>query len=122
VGARLARALHAAVLLKGVPSVITAPDGESVVSAAGTPALATAGSGDILAGIAATLLGQGGDPFAAAASAAWVHGRAAEVANADRPVRGIVLDDVVHALGEAWRLVGGDAADVLARLPRVGDA
>ncbi len=122
VGARLARALHATVLLKGVPSVITAPDGESTVSASGTPALGTAGSGDILAGIAATLLAQGGDPFAAAASAAWIHGRAAELANAGRPVRGVVLDDVVRALGDAWRPVSPEAADVLTRLPRVGDA
>lgn len=122
VGARLARALHATVLLKGVPSVITAPNGESVVSAAGTPVLGTAGSGDILAGIAATLLAQGGDPFAAAACAAWIHGRAAEVANAGRPVRGVVLDDVVRAIGDVWRPTSPEPSDVLARLPRVGDA
>ena len=121
VGARLARALHATVILKGVPTVVTAPDGESVVCAAGTPVLGTAGSGDLLAGIAATLLAQGGDPFAAAACAAWIHGKAGELANAGRPVRGVTLDDVLRSLNEAWRLEPAPSDDYLARLPRVGD-
>ena len=58
VGADLARTLGCVVLLKGVPTVLTAPNGKSIVSAAGTPALATGGSGDVLAGIAGTLLAQ----------------------------------------------------------------
>lgn len=118
----LARTLGAVVLLKGVPTIVTAPNGERLVSAAGTPVLAAAGSGDVLGGIAATLLAQSGDPFSSAASAAWVHGRAAEIANAGRPIRGVTLDDVLRALPEAWRF-GHLATDpvVLARLPRVGD-
>jgi len=121
IGARLARALHAVVLLKGVPTVITAPDGASVVSAAGTPVLGSAGSGDILAGIAATLLAQGDDPLAAAACAAWIHGRAGELANAGRSVRGVVLDDVLASLGHAWTSSPVLAPPALAVLPRVGD-
>jgi NAD(P)H-hydrate repair Nnr-like enzyme with NAD(P)H-hydrate dehydratase domain len=73
-----------------------------MVSATGTPALATAGSGDVLAGIAATLLAQTGDPFRSGTAAAWIHGRAAEIANAGRPVRGINIHDVIDALGHAW--------------------
>jgi ADP-dependent NAD(P)H-hydrate dehydratase / NAD(P)H-hydrate epimerase len=129
IGARLARALHAVVLLKGVPTVITAPDGEACVSASGTPALGAAGSGDVLAGIAVTLLAQTGDPFSAAACAAFVHGRAGEVANAGRTVRGVTLDDVLGALSLAWpgaavAAAAGRSRDhaVLATLPRVGDA
>ncbi len=122
IGARLARALHAVVLLKGVPTVVTAPDGTSVVSARGTPALGTAGSGDILGGIAVTLLAQAGDPFSAAACAAFTHGRAGELANAGRPVRGVTLDDVVRSLGLAWSLVSPRGVDVLAQLPAVGEA
>ena len=122
IGARLARALHAVVLLKGVPTVVTAPDGASIVSASGTPVLGTGGSGDILGGIAATLLAQGGDPFQAAACAAWVHGRAAELANVGRPVRGVTLDDVLASLGVAWSAPAPPLSlDVLALLPRVGD-
>ena len=75
-----------------------------MVSATGTPVLATAGSGDVLAGIAVTLLGQTGDPFRSGTCAAWIHGRAGEIANAGRPVRGVTINDVVDALGHAWRL------------------
>ena len=96
----------ASVLLKGVPTVITDPNGETLVSATGTPALATAGSGDVLSGIAVTLLAQTGDAFRSGAAAAWIHGRAAEIASAGRPFRGLTIGDVVKALGHAWRLDG----------------
>jgi hydroxyethylthiazole kinase-like uncharacterized protein yjeF len=104
VGARVALELGAAVLLKGVPTVVSAPDGRRLVSAAGTPALATAGSGDVLSGIAGTLLAQLGDPFLAGAMAAWIHGRAAErvpLGGGDS-VRGIVLEDIVAELRSVW--------------------
>src|SRR5690348_5585914 len=55
-GRELARRTGAAVLLKGTPTVITAPNGNSLVSAAGNPVLAAAGSGDLLSGIAGTML------------------------------------------------------------------
>lgn len=120
VGRDVARALDAVVLLKGVPTVLTAPDGRSVVSASGTPVLAAAGSGDLLGGIATTLLAQTGDPLASAACAAWIHGRAAEIAG--RPVRGVTLDDVVTALGPSWALDRtSPAPPVLCELPAVGE-
>ncbi len=125
-GASLARDLGAGatVLLKGVPTVISSAAGERVVSAAGTPALATGGSGDLLAGIAGTLLAQTEDPFASAGIAAWVHGTAAEIANADRSTRAVTLDDVTAALGAAWERAAAHSAPsypVLAELPPVGD-
>ncbi len=81
IGSRLAARLGAAVLLKGTPTVVYAPDGtERLVSASGSPVLATGGSGDLLTGITVTLLAQMGQPTAAAACAAWTHGRAAELA------------------------------------------
>ncbi|MDQ8164732.1 MAG: NAD(P)H-hydrate dehydratase [Gemmatimonadota bacterium] len=97
---RLADRVKATVLLKGVPTVISNGILTQVV-ATGTPVLATGGSGDVLGGIVATLLAQTGDPLASASSAAWVHGRAAEIAGAGA-VRGVVLDDVVEALRFAW--------------------
>ncbi len=122
VGKEVARALRAVVLLKGVPTVLFAPDGETLVSAAGTPVLAAAGSGDVLGGIVTTLLAQSGEAFIGAACAAWAHGRAAELANAGRPVRGVVLDDVVAALADVWRFDGArPEPPVMAELPRVGD-
>lgn len=117
-GSELARRLGATILLKGVPTVITEPDGARLVSASGTPALATAGSGDVLAGIAATLLAQLRDAPVAGACAAWVHGRAAEIAGAGRPLRGVSLSDVIDALALAWprRGEGAPAEPLLAEL------
>ena len=118
----LARRLGAAVLLKGVPTIVASSAGDVLVSAAGTPALAQAGSGDLLSGIAATLLVQTGDPLRAGACAAWVHGRAAERAGRARDVRGIPLRAITSAIGRVW---GEDVAapryPVLAELPAVGE-
>jgi NAD(P)H-hydrate repair Nnr-like enzyme with NAD(P)H-hydrate dehydratase domain len=138
VGESLARATGAAVLLKGVPTVVTAPDGARLVSAAGTPALAAAGSGDLLGGIAATLLAQMDDPLVAGAAAAWVHGRAAEIAQwgRGRPgerrgrsagsevagARGVTLADIERAIARVWREdVPAFTYPVLAELPAVGE-
>jgi NAD(P)H-hydrate epimerase len=99
VGSGMARNLGATVLLKGSPTVIFAPDGERYVVARGTAALGTGGSGDLLAGIAGTMLAQSLDASTSASCAAWVHGRAAEFCE---HVRGTTLDDVLYALPRAW--------------------
>ena len=101
IGRELANVTKCVVLLKGVPTVLTSPDGRSLVSASGTPALATGGSGDALAGIAGTLIAQMDDPLEAAACAAWIHGRAAEIAG-DRGARGTTVDDVIDAMRTVW--------------------
>jgi ADP-dependent NAD(P)H-hydrate dehydratase / NAD(P)H-hydrate epimerase len=91
----LAEQLQAIVLLKGPGTVIAAPDGRTVVNRTGGPALATAGTGDVLTGIIGGLLAQGVDPFEAAATGAYVHGRAADAAPASPD---IVASDLVRAL------------------------
>jgi NAD(P)H-hydrate epimerase len=122
IGREVAQRAGAAVLLKGVPTIIASPAGERLVSATGTPALATGGSGDVLSGIAGTLLAQTGDPLRAGAAAAWVHGRAAErvPSSAAGAVRGITLDDVVAELRGGWTFDQRPSRyPVLAELPAV---
>jgi hydroxyethylthiazole kinase-like uncharacterized protein yjeF len=76
-----AQQLGAVVLLKGSTTVVAAPDGRARVNPTGTPWLATAGSGDVLAGLCGALLAGGLDPFDAAAAGAWLHGLAARRAS-----------------------------------------
>ena len=120
VGLSLARSLGAVVLLKGTPTVISAPDGRVAVSATGNPVLATAGSGDVLSGIITTLLAQTGDPFLSATAGAWVHGRAAERVTLRHGVRGTTLDHVLEELSAVWHEpLPAPEPPVLARLPLV---
>jgi NAD(P)H-hydrate epimerase len=117
VGVELARTLGATVLLKGSPTVLFAPEGERYVVARGTASLGTGGSGDVLAGIAGTMLAQTLDASTSACCAAWVHGRAAELCEY---VRGTTLDDVLYALPRAWNESESPLdPPVLARLPAV---
>jgi NAD(P)H-hydrate epimerase len=117
----LARQCGASVLLKGVPTVITSPVGTTRVVAEGTPTLATGGAGDVLGGIAVTLLAQTENASIAGALAAFAHGRAARAVS-ERDVRGYTLDDVLHVLPEIWSLEPPTPRPpVLVELPAVGE-
>jgi ADP-dependent NAD(P)H-hydrate dehydratase / NAD(P)H-hydrate epimerase len=103
---RAARELAAVVLLKGSTTVVARPDGRVRVNPTGTPALGTAGSGDVLAGLCGALLAGGLDPFDAGSVGAWLHGLAGRLAaDGGAPVS---ADDVVDHLPAAFRAVTAD--------------
>lgn len=104
-----AEATGAVVLLKGAATVVAAPGGWTASVMAGTPWLATAGTGDVLAGVIGALVAgaaasedgavEGAALAALAASGAWLHGRSGTIASAgDRPITAL---DVAHALPQA---------------------
>jgi hydroxyethylthiazole kinase-like uncharacterized protein yjeF len=81
-----ARRYDATVLLKGRHSLVATPAGDVRVNTVGTPWLATAGAGDVLAGLCGALLATGLDALDAGSVGAWLHGAAAVVAGSDGPV------------------------------------
>jgi ADP-dependent NAD(P)H-hydrate dehydratase / NAD(P)H-hydrate epimerase len=85
------------VLLKGPDTVIAAPRAPPIVNTTGTPYLATAGAGDVLAGLIAGLMAQGMAPRDAAAAGAWMHGKAAELCGP-----GLVAPDLTKAVRRLW--------------------
>jgi len=76
---RLAARFSAMVVLKGAGSVMARPDGMAVINTTGNPALATAGTGDVLAGLCGALLAQHWPPWQALLGAVWLHGAAADL-------------------------------------------
>lgn len=91
------------VVLKGATTVIAAPDGHTLIHDGANPALATAGSGDVLAGIIAGLMAQGCAPFAAAALGVYLHGAAGAKARAAMGDAGVVAGDLLPFVPQAIR-------------------
>jgi NAD(P)H-hydrate epimerase len=94
------------VVLKGDDTLVADPDGLVAVSPGGSPALATAGSGDVLCGVIAALLAQGLEPFAAAAAGVLLHVHAGRLAaRVQGAAEGVIATDVIAALPAAREIV-----------------
>ncbi len=93
---------RAVVLLKGRHTLVADPDGRVRATTTGLPWLATAGAGDVLAGLVGALLASGLSTYDAASVGSWLHGAAATVASGGGPIRAA---DVARALPETVRLV-----------------
>lgn len=107
-GSRQERASQAAqitgavVLLKGAETFICMPNGNMIINDHSTPLLATAGSGDVLAGIIGGLLAQGMKPDTASAAAAWIHGEAALQFGA-----GLTAPDIIAKMPQVFKTLSG---------------
>jgi len=100
-----AQRFEAVVLLKGRHTLVAEPEGRVRVTTVGPPWLATAGAGDVLAGLTGALLAAGLSPFDAASTGSWVHGAAAALVRRDGP---IIAGEVARAIPDvcAWLLDG----------------
>ncbi len=106
-----ARRLHSArsaaceasaiVVLKGDDTLVAEPGGRVAVSRGGAPALATAGTGDVLSGVIGAYLAKAMDPFHAACAGVFVHARAGRLAARERGPEGVIARDVIEALPHA---------------------
>ena len=105
-GTKPERAIEAAsrsgavVVYKGPDTIVASPDGRLGFAPAAHPWLATAGTGDVLAGMIAALRARGLAPFEAACAGVWLHGRAAEIAGDN-----MIADDLADAIPQALALV-----------------
>ena len=97
----LSRRSNATVVLKGYRSLVCTPAGELAVNPTGNPGMATGGSGDVLTGLMAALVGQGVAPPVAARVGAFLHGEAGDLAAVEIGETALVASDIVEALPEA---------------------
>jgi NAD(P)H-hydrate epimerase len=102
-----ARGFGCEVILKGAPSVVASPDGNADLCSLGNDGMATAGSGDVLAGLLAGILAQGATAGATARLGAMVHSRAGDICQGEIGARGMIAGDILRCLPYAWRELEG---------------
>jgi NAD(P)H-hydrate epimerase len=111
---RAAAAANAIVVLKGDDTLVAEPSGRVGVSRGGSPALATAGTGDVLSGVIGAFLAKRMEPFAAACAGVFAHAVAGQDVAREIGVEGVIAGDVITRLPRARRRDGaGRASDRL---------
>ncbi len=90
--------LQSVIVLKGPATITAVPEGHIFINSTGGPSLATAGSGDVLAGVIASLLAQGLEPACAAMLGVYVHGLAGDLLAESKGMRGVMAGDIVETL------------------------
>jgi hydroxyethylthiazole kinase-like uncharacterized protein yjeF len=107
---RAAREAQAVVVLKGDDTLVADPEGRVGVSRGGAPALATAGTGDVLSGVIGAYLAKGMDPFHAACAGVFLHAAAGRLAGGEIGHEGVVASDVIGLLPRALPAVSAGAS------------
>ncbi len=95
IAASFAKKFNVVLVLKGAPTITAAPDGALFINSTGNPGMATAGSGDVLSGIVAALLGQKMEPTAAAFASVFIHGMAGDIAASEIGEMGMTARDIM---------------------------
>jgi len=93
------------IVLKGAPTVIAGPSGQLWINTTGNSGMATAGSGDVLAGLIAGLLAQGLSPEKAAVLGAYLHGLAGDLATDQKTQFGMLAGDMLDNLPRAYKIL-----------------
>ena len=99
----MARALGCVMVLKGPGTITAAPDGRTRRNTTGNCGMAKGGSGDILSGMIAALVGQGATPYDAAACAVWLHGRAGDLCSRELTEYAMTPPDLLARLPAVFR-------------------
>ena len=97
----LAKKIQQTVVLKGVPTITAAKDGKAFLNSTGNPGMATAGSGDVLSGIIASLWAQGMKAEQAAYCGVWLHGRSGDIGAKKLGERSLIASDLIKYLPAA---------------------
>lgn len=89
-------------ILKGVPTIVSEPEGRILINTTGNSGMATAGSGDVLTGIVAAFLAQGLNPSDASILGVYIHGLAGDIAAAEKGLHSLIATDIIEKLPEAF--------------------
>lgn len=97
-----ARENRSFLVLKGVPTIISTPDGRAFVNSTGNPGMATAGSGDVLTGMISGLLAQNRDPLRSCILGVYLHGLAGDIAASKRGQHSLIATDITDEIPNAF--------------------
>jgi hydroxyethylthiazole kinase-like uncharacterized protein yjeF len=112
VAREFARTHNLVTVLKGMRTITALPSGQAFVNSTGNPGMASGGTGDVLTGMAGALLGRGGlTPGQAAVAAAFLHGRAGDLAVRDMGEESLCAGDLIEALPRAFASLQEDEGE-----------